>query len=149
MKSLCHLWKLSLVPGQHNKQSKGRSSLTMAMTPRTLRTSIALASVLFIALLTTSLRFRSTSLYEHTSLFGQGLITSIDNDYEDGYHDVGSGRKSEVFAEFPDWNVMTNGNVPGSSASQSTYCNTWCMLKQSLGLTIVGLLLICIRLVLR
>lgn len=110
-----------------------------------LRTSLALASVLFIALLTTNLRFRSTSFYEHTSLFGQGLITSIDNENEDGFHDVGGGRKSEVFAEFPDWYLLTTGSVPGSSTSQSTYCNTWCMLKQSLGLTIVGLLLICIR----
>ena len=33
----------------------------------------------------------------------------------------------------------------GSSSTETSRCNTWCMLKQSLGLTIVGLLLICLR----
>ncbi len=33
----------------------------------------------------------------------------------------------------------------GSSTTDTTHCNTWCKLKESLGLTIFGLLLICVR----
>jgi len=32
----------------------------------------------------------------------------------------------------------------GSSATETTTCNTWCKLKQSLGQTVIGLLLICL-----
>ena len=37
---------------------------------------------------------------------------------------------------------LQNGSTP---VTETTTCNTWCKLKQSLGLTIVGLLLICLR----
>jgi len=33
----------------------------------------------------------------------------------------------------------------GATSTTTTTCNTWCKLKESLGLTIIGLLLICIR----
>lgn len=38
----------------------------------------------------------------------------------------------------------SSGGSSGGSVSETTKCNTWCKLKESLGLTIVGLLLICI-----
>jgi hypothetical protein len=31
------------------------------------------------------------------------------------------------------------------SSTETTYCSTWCQLKNSLGLTIVGFLLVCLR----
>ena len=37
---------------------------------------------------------------------------------------------------------LQNGSTP---VQETTTCNTWCKLKESLGLTIVGLLLICLR----
>ena len=37
---------------------------------------------------------------------------------------------------------LQNGSTP---VTETTTCNTWCKLKESLGLTIVGLLLICLR----
>lgn len=36
-------------------------------------------------------------------------------------------------------------NGGGATSTTTTTCNTWCKLKESLGLTIIGLLLICIR----
>lgn len=38
-----------------------------------------------------------------------------------------------------------NNNNGGSSSTETTTCNLWCQIKNSLGLTIVGLVLLCIR----
>lgn len=114
------------------------------------RTSLALVSVLLIAFLTTDFRFGRTSIDAYPSFGGRGEVSS--NELE---HDNGGDRNSDVVALH--WDVLMDANPrsstglqngkTGDSTSESTYCNTWCMLKQSLGLTIVGLLLICIRLV--
>ena len=37
-----------------------------------------------------------------------------------------------------------NKSGSGSSAQETTTCNTWCKLKQSLAQTVIGLLLICL-----
>lgn len=41
-------------------------------------------------------------------------------------------------------NNSNNNSGGGSSATETTTCNTWCKLKQSLGQTVIGLLLICL-----
>lgn len=41
-------------------------------------------------------------------------------------------------------NNNNNGGSSGGGTTETTTCNTWCKLKESLGLTIIGLLLICI-----
>ena len=68
-----------------------------------------------------------------------------DNNYEP------SNYLSDVDAEFVDFDG-TNEEIDGSgggrrlqSATTTTKCNTWCKLKESLGLTIFGLILICVR----
>ena len=52
-------------------------------------------------------------------------------------------------ADFTDHNVLDRFErrlqSSGGSTTETTRCNFWCMLKNSIGLTIVGLLLICIR----
>lgn len=127
----------------------GSNHYTMSI--RMIGTSLALVSVLLIAFLTTDFRFGRTSVDTYPSFGGRGEVSSNELEY-----DTGGDRNSDV-VEFLDWDVLMdanprsstglqNGNT-GDSTSESTYCNTWCMLKQSLGLTIVGLLLICIRLV--
>ena len=51
--------------------------------------------------------------------------------------------------EFLDDNDINNSHRRklqfDNGATSTTTCNTWCKLKESLGLTIIGLLLICIR----
>lgn len=113
---------------------------------------VLLASVLLISLPTSAAR--STSFHDHPSNGSQGELPS--DEYE--YYGATGVLSSEVVNEFLNWNDMsivkdrTDASLQygqnGNTASESTYCSTWCMLKQSLGLTIVGLLLICIRLVL-
>lgn len=57
-----------------------------------------------------------------------------------------SAELSDVNAEFGDiLDRDGTGRRLQKSAAETTYCNTWCQLKNSLGLTIVGFLLICIR----
>jgi hypothetical protein len=118
-----------------------------AKAPGMKRALLALASALLIAVPTVSAHSTSTSFANGNE--GRVVITSDENEYNDiaGFH------TSEIVAEFLDWDAnsrssasLQNGKT-GDSTSESSYCNTWCMLKQSLGLTIVGLLLICIRLV--
>ena len=72
--------------------------------------------------------------------------------------EVLDGTKYDVDAEFADFDRISNhrrlqfggndnnnnNNSGGNSSTTTEYCNTWCKLKESMGLTIVGLLLICI-----
>ncbi len=117
-----------------------------AKAPSMRRKLQALASLLVIA--TSGISARST-------LFHSGPSSEVGRDEfpydEDEY--VTSGCSTEVdvengnFDKMPDsWSVadLTN-DKSGDSSSEQTYCNTWCMLKQSLGLTIVGFLFVCIR----
>ena len=56
---------------------------------------------------------------------------------------------SDVDAEFVDFDeinqVGSGRRLQSGSTTTTTTCNTWCKLKESLGLTIVGLILVCIR----
>ena len=52
---------------------------------------------------------------------------------------------SGILDEFADTNEEYNYFERYLQTSETTTCNFWCQLKNSLGLTIVGLLLICIR----
>lgn len=58
---------------------------------------------------------------------------------------------SDVDAEFADFDEMAIEDEVGAgrrlqsgSTTTTTRCNTWCKLKESLGLTLIGLLLICV-----
>ena len=42
----------------------------------------------------------------------------------------------------------SGGSTSGGGATETSRCNFWCMLKNSMAQTVIGLLLICIRLVL-
>ena len=67
--------------------------------------------------------------------------------------EVLDGATYDIDSEFADFDKIShhrrlqlpnNNNNGGGGTSESNYCSTWCKLKESLGLTIVGLLLICI-----
>jgi hypothetical protein len=63
-------------------------------------------------------------------------------------HSDASARLGDVNAEFSDildHDGTGTGRRLQKSATETSYCNTWCQLKNSLGLTIVGFLLICLR----
>eukprot|EP00584_Thalassiosira_punctigera_P000713 CAMPEP_0172530000 /NCGR_PEP_ID=MMETSP1067-20121228/3892_1 /TAXON_ID=265564 ORGANISM="Thalassiosira punctigera, Strain Tpunct2005C2" /NCGR_SAMPLE_ID=MMETSP1067 /ASSEMBLY_ACC=CAM_ASM_000444 /LENGTH=557 /DNA_ID=CAMNT_0013314141 /DNA_START=89 /DNA_END=1762 /DNA_ORIENTATION=+ len=55
---------------------------------------------------------------------------------------------SDVDAEFADFDEMnevgSGRRLQSGSTTETTRCNTWCKLKQSLGLTVFGLLLVCL-----
>lgn len=53
-------------------------------------------------------------------------VTDVNAEFDEASFDDGTGRRLQ-------------------SSTETTYCSTWCQLKNSLGLTIVGFLLICIR----
>lgn len=55
--------------------------------------------------------------------------------------------KYDANADFIDFDFSSSSSFGQRrlQVSNDTRCNTWCKLKESLGLTIVGLLLICIR----
>ena len=56
--------------------------------------------------------------------------------------------KYDANADFIDFDSSSSSSGQRrlqNTVTDETRCNTWCKLKESLGLTIVGLLLICIR----
>ena len=55
--------------------------------------------------------------------------------------------KYDANADFIDFDSSSSSGQRRlqNTVTDETRCNTWCKLKESLGLTIVGLLLICIR----
>ncbi len=123
-------------------------AMVKSTAPSMKRTLFALALVLLHAVPNISAHTTSTSFAKGNE--GRDVVITSD-EYE--YHDTAGVRTSEVVAEFLGWDAdsrssasLQNGKI-GDSTSESSYCNTWCMLKESAGLTIVGLLLICIRLV--
>lgn len=60
-----------------------------------------------------------------------------------------SSLADDVTAEFVDFDGLNQAGsarrLQNGKTTETTRCNTWCKLKESLRLTIVGLLLICIR----
>lgn len=62
-------------------------------------------------------------------------------DYDE-INQVGAGRRLQNGK--PSNGGSSGGSSGGGSSTTETYCNTWCKLKESLGLTIVGLLLVCL-----
>ena len=94
------------------------------------RKLLALAAVLLVAFIHGV--HAEQSPHSHSELLLRGVLDST---------------KYDIDAEFNDMNTQHNRrlqNNPGS-VTETTTCNTWCKLKESLGLTIIGLLLICLR----
>lgn len=73
--------------------------------------------------------------------FEPSIVGDVDSEFAD-FDDINQGRRLQ------NKNNNNNKNGGGSSSgggnTETTYCNTWCKLKESLGLTIVGFLLICV-----
>jgi hypothetical protein len=63
----------------------------------------------------------------------------VDNNYDE------LKTVTDVNAEFDAAGFRDGTGRRLQSSTETTYCSTWCQLKDSLGLTIVGFLLICIR----
>lgn len=63
-----------------------------------------------------------------------------------GLRDALADKKYDAHAEFADFDDVNHSRrLQSGSVTEETRCNTWCKLKESAGLTIVGLILICIR----
>lgn len=67
-----------------------------------------------------------------------------DNEYEPSNHLVDVDAEFVDFDEVDEEYVEHGGGRRLQSATTTTKCNTWCKLKESMGLTIIGLLLICV-----
>jgi len=105
-----------------------------------IRNLLPLAAVLLVALTgahaeQTQPRGVSSSSH-HLREVLDGATYDIDSEFAD-FDKISNHRRLQ--------NNKDNNNNSGSGGTTETaYCNTWCKLKESLGLTIVGLLLICI-----
>lgn len=105
-----------------------------------IRNILPLAAVLLVALTgayaeQTQPRGVSSSSH-HLREVLDGATYDIDSEFAD-FDKISHHRRLQV-------SPNKNNNNNGSGGTSDSYCSTWCKLKESLGLTIVGLLLICL-----
>ena len=108
-----------------------------------IRNILPLAAVLLVALTgayaeQTQPRGVSSSSH-HLREVLDGATYDIDSEFAD-FDKISHHRRLQS----PKKNNNTNGGGGTSGGTSDSYCSTWCKLKESLGLTIVGLLLICL-----
>lgn len=105
-----------------------------------LRKCMPLAAILvsFLAVTTAEKRaFQSTVAKDYT-FDGQAEFMDID-EFDHRRLQFGNNNKGSTGGS------TSGGSSSGGSATETSRCNFWCMLKNSMAQTVIGLLLICIR----